>query len=161
MKNTILTTLCYVKKGGKTLMLHKNKKPGDVHQGKWNGLGGKFFPGETPEECAKREVWEESGLTIRNPILRGVLTYPMFLHGSDEYVFIFTATKFSGRLIDSPEGDLKWVQDSRLMELSLWEGDPLFWEWMKDGRFFSGKMVYRGERLLRHEVTFYGTRRRA
>ncbi len=57
-------TLCYVRSGGKTLMLHRIKKPNDMHAGKWNGLGGKFEPGESPEDCVVREVREESGLSI-------------------------------------------------------------------------------------------------
>ena len=58
----ILATLCYVKHNGKTLMVHRNKKPNDIHEGKWNGLGGKFEAGETPERCVRREVQEEAGL---------------------------------------------------------------------------------------------------
>jgi ADP-ribose pyrophosphatase len=69
-----LTTLCYIKKDGKTLMLHRTKKQNDIHGGKWNGLGGHMEQGETPEECAIREVCEESGLTIKKPLLRGILT---------------------------------------------------------------------------------------
>jgi len=65
-----LATLCYIRRGGKTLMVHRIKKPNDMHQGKWNGLGGKLDPGETPEECAIREIFEESGLHARDPQLR-------------------------------------------------------------------------------------------
>ena len=71
-----LATLCYIKQSGKTLMLYRNKKPNDIHEGKWNGLGGKFNPGETPEQCAIREIFEESGLQVKNPKLHGVLTFP-------------------------------------------------------------------------------------
>ena len=74
----INATLCYVKNGNKTLMLHRIKKENDIHEGKWNGLGGKMEAGETPEECVIREVREESGLQIQNPALRGVLTFPNF-----------------------------------------------------------------------------------
>ena len=63
----LASTLCYIKKDGKTLMLHRVKKDKDVHQGKYNGLGGKFIAGETPLECVQREVKEESGLDIQNP----------------------------------------------------------------------------------------------
>ena len=66
-----LATLCYVRSGGKTLMVHRIKKANDMHQGRWNGLGGKLEPGETPEECAVREIREESGLVARNLILKG------------------------------------------------------------------------------------------
>ena len=85
---------------------HRNKKVNDIHEGKWNGLGGKFEAGETPEECVIREVHEESGLSIRNPKLCGLLLFPKF-KGNDRYVFVFTASDFSGELIDSPEGRLE------------------------------------------------------
>jgi 8-oxo-dGTP diphosphatase len=52
----ILATLCYVRHNGCTLMVHRNKKVNDIHEGKWNGLGGKFEEGETPEECVIREI---------------------------------------------------------------------------------------------------------
>ena len=56
----IIATLCYINDGKKTLMLHRIKKANDIHQGKWNGLGGKLEQGESPEECVIREVNEES-----------------------------------------------------------------------------------------------------
>ena len=45
-------------------MIHRVKKDNDMHEGKWNGLGGKMISGESPEECAKREILEESGLVV-------------------------------------------------------------------------------------------------
>ena len=118
-----LATLCYVRRNEKTLMVHRIKKQNDMHQGKWNGLGGKLEAGETPEECAIREVFEESGLTIRNPKLKGFITFPGFSNEEDWYTFLFVITEFSGELIESPEGVLKWIEDDRLFELNLWEGD--------------------------------------
>ena len=89
----ILATLCYVKRDGHTLMIHRNKRPNDIHEGKWNGLGGKFEAGESPEDCVIREVSEESGLIIRAPHLHGILTFTNF-KGNDWYVFVYTAENF-------------------------------------------------------------------
>lgn len=150
-----ITTLCYIKKYGKTLMLHRIKKQNDVHKGKWNGLGGKLEQGETPEECIIREVYEESGLTLKNPALRGILTFPLFSNNEDEYTFLFTAADFQGDLIDSPEGVLEWIDDSEVLKLNLWEGDRIFLKWLEGDRFFSGKLVYKDGNLVNHEVTFY------
>jgi 8-oxo-dGTP diphosphatase len=55
------------------------KKINDIYEGKWNGLGGKFGVGETPEECVIREVLEESGLSIQNPKYCGLLMFPNLL----------------------------------------------------------------------------------
>jgi len=131
-----LATLCYVIDKDKTLMLFRNKKSNDVHEGKWNGLGGKFEPGETPEECAIREVKEESGLVIKNPLLKGFITFPMFDGKKDWYVFLFTINNFSGKLIDSREGKLEWIPNNKLLELNLWDGDRIFIPWLFKKDFF-------------------------
>ena len=150
-----LATLCYLRKNGRTLMLHRVKKKDDVHEGKWNGLGGKFEPGESPEECAVREVREECGLKMRRPRLKGVLTFPDFAHGEDWYVFVFTCADFSGRLADSAEGELRWVPDRELLKLNLWEGDRVFLPLLKRRGHFSGKFRYRGGKLAGYAVNKY------
>jgi 8-oxo-dGTP diphosphatase len=151
---TVAATLCYVRSAGKTLMMHRNKKEGDVHRGKWNGLGGKLDAGESPEECVIRELREESGLTIIEPRLRGVLTFPAFKPGEDWLVFLYTATKFKGTVGACAEGDLEWVPDERLAELPLWEGDRIFLPWLDQERFFSGKFTYVDGRLVSHAASF-------
>ena len=150
-----LATLCYVRRNGHTLMIHRVKKANDMHAGKWNGLGGKFERGETPEECAIREVWEEAGLRVRNPNLRGIITFPGFSNDEDWYTFLFVIDEFQGVLIDSPEGDLKWIPNSQLFDLNLWEGDRIFIPWLDAGGFFSAKFVYKEGKLLDHSVVFY------
>lgn len=150
----ILATLCYVKQNGKTLMVHRNKKPDDIHAGKWNGLGGKFEAGETPEECIRREVQEEAGLVIQNPRLHGLLMFPKF-KGNDWYVFVFTATEFSGELIESPEGRLEWIRDEEFARLNLWESDRIFLPWIEAGKFFSARFEYEGDLMLGYNASFY------
>ena len=140
-------------------MLHRIKKQADVHFGKWNGLGGKLEPGESPEECAIREIAEESGLSARNPRLCGLLTFPQFTPGDDWYVFVYEVTDFSGSLIQSSEGNLKWIADSELLSLPLWEGDYLFLRWLLEGKFFSAKFEYKDGKLLNHSVSFRSVER--
>jgi 8-oxo-dGTP diphosphatase len=114
-------------------MVHRNKKPNDIHEGKWNGLGGKFEEGESPEECVIREVLEESGLTIRSPKLHGMLMFPKF-KGNDWYVFVFTATEFSGDLIDSPEVNWNDRRESAEQPEPVGKRPHLF-PWIKDENF--------------------------
>jgi 8-oxo-dGTP diphosphatase len=152
---TKLGTLCYLRQDGKTLMVHRIKKPNDMHQGKWNGLGGKLEPGETPEECAIREIYEESGLSVKKLVYKGLLTFPGFFDEEDWYAFVFVATDCNGDLIDSPEGNLEWVEDNVLLDLNLWEGDRLFIPWLERPGIFSGKLVYRDGKLIDHNVLFY------
>ena len=150
-----LATLCYVRNAGQTLMVHRIKKANDMHMGKWNGLGGKLEQGETPEECAIREVYEESGLVVRNPLFKGLLTFPGFANEEDWYAYVFVMREFSGDLIDSPEGRLEWIDDSRLLDLHLWEGDRIFIPWLDQPGFFSGKFVYKNNVLVEHSVVFH------
>jgi len=148
-------TLCYVRRDHTTLMVHRIKKVNDMHQGKWNGLGGKLEPGETPEECAIREIREESGLEARHLVLKGLLTFPLFANEEDWYAFVFVVDEADGDLIDSPEGVLEWVDDDRLLDLNLWEGDRIFLPWLDRSGFFSAKFIYQGGRYIDHQVVFY------
>jgi 8-oxo-dGTP diphosphatase len=153
-----LATLCYVRKDGKTLMVHRNKKPNDMHMGKWNGLGGKLEPGESPEACCIREMYEETGLRVQNPIFKGMITFPAFDTIDDWYTFLFVIHDFEGELIDSPEGRLEWVDDEHLLELNLWEGDRVFLPWLDRPGFFSARFVYEDYQFASYEVTFYHDR---
>ena len=151
-----LATLCYIRKDSHTLMIHRVKKENDMHAGKWNGLGGKLEPSETPEECAIREIWEESGLQVKNLILKGIITFPTFDDQEDWYTFIFVIDEFEGQLIDSPEGYLKWIPDEELLDLNIWPGDRIFIPWLERAEFFSAKFVYQNKELVEHSVHFYG-----
>lgn len=136
-------------------MLHRVKKENDMHQGKWNGLGGKLEAGESPEECVIREVREEAGLEIVSPKMHGFITFPEFDGNDDWYVFVFSAGSFSGSLIDSNEGILKWIPDDELLDLNLWEGDKVFLKWLLEDKFFSAKFNYDSGRLKDYDVSFY------
>jgi 8-oxo-dGTP diphosphatase len=152
-----LATLVYVQAGDKTLMLHRNARPDDVHYGKFNGLGGKFEPGESPEMCMRREVFEESGLVVERAELKGFLTFPDFAGGDDWYAFVFVVRAFSGALAaHPPEGELVWVPTAKLLDLPLWEGDRIFLPWLDGAALFSAVFCYEQGRLQRHEVQFYG-----
>lgn len=137
-------------------MLHRIKKDKDIHQGKWNGLGGKLEAGESPEDGVIREVEEESGLRIQNPRLRGVMTFPCFKGNEDWTVFLFTATQFEGELRECNEGHLEWIADDKITDLNLWEGDKYFLKWLEKDFFFSAKFIYKEKKLINHSVVFYG-----
>jgi 8-oxo-dGTP diphosphatase len=150
-----LATLCYVRREDKTLMIHRVKRPNDMHQGKWNGLGGKLEAGETPEACAIREIREESGLEVDELNLRGVLTFPGFSNDEDWYVFVFTAQAKPGETVDPSEGFLEWVPNAKLLDLNLWEGDREFIPWLDHPKFFSGMFRYVDGDLVESTLTTY------
>lgn len=149
-----LATLCYIKRNQQTLMIHRIKKANDIHEGKWNGVGGKLEPGESPEQCVIREAREESGLEISNPRYHGLLLFADF-KGDDWYVWVFTADTFRGELTESAEGRLEWIPDEELPSLRLWPSDLVFLPWLENGKVFSARFQYHGEEMLGHEVVFY------
>ena len=145
----ILTSLLYIERDGKYLMLHRTKKEHDPNEGKWIGVGGKFEEDESPEECAIREAREETGLSVLRPVFRGIVTF-ISDRCPTEYMHLFTATDFTGELRDCDEGELAWVEKSRVPCLPLWEGDRIFLSLLAhDAPFFSLKLVYQGDTLTR------------
>lgn len=141
------TTLCHLEQAGKYLMLHRIKKIQDENQDKWIGIGGKFEPGESPEECALREVCEETGLTLLDWEYRGIVTFVSDEWGT-EYMHLFWSNRFTGELKDCDEGVLEWIDKRELLTRNIWQGDKIFLR-LLDQRvpFFSLKLIYQGDIL--------------
>lgn len=143
-----LSTLCYIERDGKYLMLHRTVKKNDVNEGKWIGVGGHFEADESPEECLLREVKEETGYTLTSYRFRGIVTF-ISGNGVTEYMSLFTADGFEGEPIPCDEGELAWIEKEKIWDLNLWEGDIIFLHLLEETReFFSLKLVYDGHDKL-------------
>lgn len=144
MKNT---AVCYLERGTQYLLLHRTKKENDENAGKWIGVGGKCEENESPEDCMLREVREETGLSVTQHRLRGVITFVSDAW-EGQYMYLFTASKWHGALTDCDEGELAWVERTDMLHLPLWEGDRIFLALLAEERpFFSLKLVYQGDSL--------------
>uniref|UniRef100_UPI00405711D3 NUDIX hydrolase n=1 Tax=Agathobacter sp. TaxID=2021311 RepID=UPI00405711D3 len=158
----ILSTLCYIEKEDKYLMLHRVKKEADVNKDKWIGVGGKFEDGESPEECVVREVREETGLMLTKYRFRGIVTF-VSDKWETEYMHLFTAAEYEGEdsfaewseqvkeshTYPCKEGNLVWVPKSEIGHLHIWEGDKVFLRLLDEKKeFFSLKLCYEGEKLV-------------
>ena len=161
------STLCYIEKEGKYLMLLRNKKKIDCNKGKWIGVGGKREPLETVPECLVREVREEAGLRLKSWEPRAIIAF-----NSDEWehekMFLFTAEEFepvnnwgrqvmdaleNGGTLHGDEGDLCWIPKEDIMSLNLWEGDRIFMQMLADdAQFFFMRLEYRGDDLVESHV---------
>ena len=151
----ILSTLCYIEKDNKYLMLHRTKKKNDINKDKWLGIGGKFEEGESPEECIVREVMEETGLKLNSYQLRTIVTY-VSTNWETEYMYVFTSNDFTGNLIECNEGDLQWIDKKEVTKLNTWEGDKIFMEKLQnDNIFFTVKFEYDGDKLIKYNLKEY------
>ena len=142
------STLCYLENSrGEYLMLHRVKKEADINQDKWIGVGGKFEQGESPDECLRREVREETGLTLTEFRFRGVVTFLCNDSSSDQFMYLFTATGWTVELNpDCNEGELKWVPKGEVTRLPIWEGDEIFLQLLaQDAPPFLLTLDYRSE----------------
>ncbi len=139
-----LSTLCYIIKDEKYLMLHRVVKKNDINKDKWIGVGGHFEADESPEECLLREVKEETGYTLTSYQYRGLVTF-VSGNGVTEYMSLFTADGFEGEPIQCNEGVLEWVPVKEVYNLNIWEGDKIFFRLLEEREdFFSLKLVYDG-----------------
>jgi 8-oxo-dGTP pyrophosphatase MutT (NUDIX family) len=133
----IVATLCHIIKD-KSLLLQKKSK-GLFGEGKWNGVGGKLKPNESPENCVKREVYEETGLRISELKFHGVLN---FYFGSrkeiDWVVHVFSTSEFDGKVKSSKEGNLRWFNFEDIPFDEMWADDRYWLPLVLKGKSFKG-----------------------
>jgi len=156
MKYTpVMATLGYLlsSDGKQVLMIHRNKRPDDIHYGKYNGLGGKVEVDEDIVSGLSRELWEESGLVVDHAVLRGTVSWPGFgKNGEDWFGFIFLVDKWHGeQFVGNNEGTLEWVPLDSLLTLPVWPSDleflPMVFD--EDTRPFHGIMPYKNGAMVR------------
>lgn len=159
-RKVIPATLIYLFCENKVLMIHRIKKNKDIHEGKWNGIGGKLELEESPSEGALREIKEETGISVEESLLKplGVLTFPSFkIEQEQDWVcFIFRA-QLPGkcndyRLINSEEGHLEWVDQEKISTLPLWDGDYEFIPFVIQNKPFWGTYWYRDKKLIKYKL---------
>ena len=115
-----LTTLCYIEKDDKYLMMHRVSKKNDVSHGKWIGVGGHFKEGESPDECLLREVKEEAGIDAK------IIKYV----GKSQYTFNVPR--------DTVEKDVHWY----LMQGSSYYSKPQREEYFTDSGYYKFHEAY-------------------
>ena len=149
------TTLCYIEKENKYLMLHRTSKKKDGNKDKWIGVGGHFEKGESPEDCLLREVKEETGLELTSYQFRGIVTF-ISDEWPDEYMCLYTTDRYMGDIGNCDEGELVWVEKEKIMALNIWEGDKIFLKLLMENQsFFSLKLEYKGDKLINTVLNKY------
>lgn len=154
----IIGTLGYVLSADRQqVLLVRRSRDRDVHQGKYNGLGGKLENDEDVVSCLRRELREEAGIEATSLRLRGTISWPGFgAQGEDWFGFVFVIDSFTGEVPSrNQDGPLEWVDLDRLDELPMWEGDryflPLVFD--DDKAVFHAVMPYRDGHPVSWTVT--------
>lgn len=136
----IEASICHVIRRDELLL----KKANDgLSLGKWSAPGGKLESGESPEECAKREVFEETGLRVSELLYHGTLTFVMDggrnLHTK---AHLFSTRKAKGRARASAEGPVRWFPLENLPIVNMWEDDRFWLPLMLKGARFDATFSY-------------------
>ena len=149
-----VATACFLRRNGKTLFIDYTNYPHPVHAGKFAPPGGRLDEGETLDNCAIREVAEEQGIVLNNVIYRGKV---YFVNGRrtingkpmnyDFEVHAYDCFDFDDTNARAKEGIPVWVEDNKVLDLPLHEGDRTIWSWLGRYKIFEGEIVHEGERL--------------
>ncbi len=129
------STVCYLKKDNKVLMIKFTKKWGQVYA----PPGGKFEKGESPLDCILREYYEETGLKLINPKLQG-MSY--WRDSSEGIIFVYVAEEYEGNLMKiSEEGCNEWIRLEELSKVKQFPQNEKFTPYLFKEELFEGKFL--------------------
>jgi 8-oxo-dGTP pyrophosphatase MutT (NUDIX family) len=137
---TTETTICHILKPGSILLKMASR---GISKGKWNAPGGRIEKGETPEQNARREVLEETGLKVSNLFLHGELYF--FAPGKKEpnvHSYLFSTSDFSGDPRSSDEGEVRWFDISKIPYDQMWADDLIWWPLMLHKKKFDADFYF-------------------
>lgn len=137
-------TLLFVIRDGEILLIRKKRGLG---AGKMNGPGGKIDAGETPVQCAVREVEEELCITVLDPVEIGILRF-QFVDGLAIECHVFRATEFSGNVQETAEAKPHWTPLDAIPLHEMWEDDRYWMDHLVHTRKFRGYFEFDGELML-------------
>ena len=150
---TIKATLCEVIQNDEILL--QRKVLGKFGEKKWNGPGGKIRDDETPEECVKREVREETGLLVDNLRYNGEVKFYFGVKDEPDWiVHIYSTECFQGIPRDSEEGQLKWFPIKKIPYSEMWKDDLHWLPLLLNNKRFKGSFTYdeTGESILNYKL---------
>jgi 8-oxo-dGTP diphosphatase len=141
-------TLCFIRCDGRLLLIEKKRGLG---AGKVNAPGGRIEHGESPVECAIREVQEEIGVTPIDPQARAELRFE-FVDGYSLQCFVFLAKSYTGTMISTDEADPFWVPENAIPFDRMWEDDQHWLPLVLEGKTLAAAFVFDGDRMLEKEI---------
>ena len=141
-------TLVFVMAAGRILLIRKKRGLG---AGKISGPGGRLDPGETPFDCAVREVEEELHTTPIGLEQLGELRF-QFVDGYSISATVFRAFEYEGDPVETDETAPIWAPLDALPFEEMWADDRVWLPLVVEGRRFSGRFVFDGDTMLDHEI---------
>ncbi len=141
-------TLCFVVQAGQILLIEKKRGLGE---GKVNGPGGRIDPGETPEQCAVREVQEELRVTPNGISYSGRLNF-QFVDGLALRCHVFRAAGCDGIAEETEEAVPLWTPVDRIPFERMWADDRLWIPMMLEGTRFDGRFLFDDDAMLGYEI---------
>lgn len=143
-------TLLFALKDDEILLIRKKRGLG---AGKINGPGGKLEAGETPRQCAMREVREEVCISILDAEPRGELRF-QFTDGYSIHVYVFVSERFEGEPAETDEALPIWFKQSEIPYQEMWADDRIWLPRVLDGSVVTGKFIFSNDIMIGHEVHF-------
>jgi 8-oxo-dGTP diphosphatase len=143
-------TLCFIIDGKGVLLIRKKRGLGS---GKINAPGGRIEPGESPADCAIRETMEEVGLVPKAVVERGQLHF-QFADGYSLHCTVFTATEYSGDLVETDEALPIWTPLDSIPYHEMWADDIHWLPGMLAGGHFTGYFHFDGEAMMSKELVW-------
>ncbi len=146
----VIATNCFISKDAKLLLGMKKRGFG---LGKWNGFGGKVENGESLEDSAKREIFEETGLRALQLELAGVIDFEYLGKDKKVQVSFFKVTEFEGRPVETEEMRPQWFGVTGIPIKDMWPDDEYWLPLLLAGKKFKGEFVYEGyEKIISHKL---------
>lgn len=141
-------TLCFVVRNAEVLLIKKKRGLG---QGKVNGPGGRIDPGETPLQCAIREVQEELCVTPTDLSFSGRLDF-QFVDGLALRCHVFRADGCDGTACETDEAVPMWTPVEQIPFERMWQDDRLWIPLMLDRTLFEGRFLFDDDAMLGYEI---------
>jgi 8-oxo-dGTP diphosphatase len=134
----VRAAICYIFNGDYSLMIKRKKEP---FMGYIVAPGGRFEEGETPFMCIEREIWEETGLRIKDYRLK-IVTSELGPRNYNWILYLFVCTGYEGEVRESDEGELCWVHKDRLTLEKMSDIDKKMLPYVMDDKRYFMKLKY-------------------
>ena len=146
--------VCYLRRETETLFMDYTSFDHPLHKGKFSPPGGKLEEVEGKETAATREILEETGIIINKMTYRGEVTFlneqRTFNGKPAKYnfrVYFYDSSDFNDTNARATEGALAWIQNDKVCDIPMHEGDKIIWDWLRKYKEIRAEIIHVGDKL--------------